>query len=267
MSEVEVRALPLADLVDRMDVIRCRAQSERHPEIPDAKILERLGIGKVADVLNTITAREMSDATKRRLADATFRFLLQMDFVMAAMGISNVVVQPMRWSSPRSWINAASLAQYEIIASRIALECFFDLIHVIDTGERMSDKKGKFKAFRTWVLKPGNPFKYFVGHIVHAFHFDREHRQREVHGTSRFSRAILRLQQPDHVELNIPHQLMNVLLNVWDPLVSIMNGTPPNSISSFSSCEQFAEQYFNSMKDSATFHSFLSDVLNDMTSG
>ena len=131
----------------------------------------------------------------------------------------------------------------------------------------MSDKKGKFKAFRTWVLKPGNPFKYFVGHIVHAFHFDREHRQREVHGTSRFSRAILRLQQPDHVELNIPHQLMNVLLNVWDPLVSIMNGTPPNSISSFSSCEQFAEQYFNSMKDSATFHSFLSDVLNDMTSG
>jgi hypothetical protein len=265
ITEDELRALTLADLVDRMDTIRCRARAERYPQIRDPKVLDVVGIGRVADLMNTVAAQQMSEDLKRKLADATFRFLLQMDFEMAASGISNAFLQPADWSSLKYWINSAALAQYQIIAGRIALECFFDLIHIIDTGERMPGKKGKFKAFRGWVLKPGNPFKYFVGHILHAFQFDREHRQREVHGTSRFARAILRLQAPDTAELNIPNQLATVLLNVWSPLVSIMNGTRPSSISTFSSCEEFADKYFRSMADSTSFDSFLKKVLSGMT--
>src|SRR5262249_40221496 len=158
-------------------------------------------------------------------------FLLQVDFVLASSGISNRVLLPPKWSSPKYAINAACLAQYEIISSRIALECFFDLIHLTDTGERMPAKKGKFKAFREWVLKPGNQFKYFVGHVIQAFHLDREHRQREVHGTSRFAHSVLLLQQPDVIEANVPAQLTNVVLNVWDPLILILNGRRPHFIS------------------------------------
>ena len=121
MSDMEVQELTIDALVERMDVIRCRAQEERYPHIRESRTLGHLGIGKVADLMSTAAAQQMGGALKRKLADSAFRFLLQMDFVEAAMGISNVVLLPTHWQSPRYWINTASIAQYEIIASRIAL--------------------------------------------------------------------------------------------------------------------------------------------------
>src|ERR1700722_16561437 len=105
ITEEELRKLTLASLVDRMDAIRYQAQSERYPHIREPKVLESIGIGTVADLLHTAAAQNMSDAGRRKLADPTFRFLLQIDFVMAAAGMSNAILQPMNWSSAKYWIN------------------------------------------------------------------------------------------------------------------------------------------------------------------
>jgi hypothetical protein len=264
-SSDDIKQLSLDALVERMDVVRLTAEKERYGSDLVEIREQHIPFPQVKHLMSTSTARQMDEPQRRKLADATFRFLLQMDMLSVSSGISNTVVYGPTyhegvWAYPSHWMASAVLDQYSIVASRIALECFFDLLYIADRGERMSGRS-KFKAFQKWVILPENRYKYFVGHILVAFEFDREHRQKEVHGTSRFAHCLLRLGKPDSEELNIPHKLTNVLLNVWLPLIEIMNGTPPNSISVFGSREGFAKKYFESHSDPVSFNDFIAEIL------
>jgi len=266
----EIKSLSLEALVQRMDDVRVKAQHERYGPDLMAHLETHFPLPRVADLLSTKLAIAMGEPKQWRLADAAFRFLLQMDMLNVSAGITNAVVyrpnfNDSLWSSPNHWMKVAIMDQYAIVASRIALECFFDLLYIADRGDRMPGRS-KFATFRKWVVGKDNPFKYFVGHIIHAFEFDREHRQREVHGTSRFAQSLLSLQIPNSEESNISHRLTNVLLSVWQPLVEIMNGNRPGSIAVFSTADDFASKYFEGRNDEDTFDEFVTDILaNRMT--
>lgn len=263
LTSEQVIEMSLADLVCRMDQVREHAQKERYGA--DFQKIMAFPFPLVTQLIETSTVLAKDDVTKRRLADCAFRYLLQMDLLSVSAGISNKVVygpeySEERWQSPVHWMRAAVLDQYSIVASRIALECFFDVIFMVDTGRRMAGDS-KFKEFKKWILKNDNPFIYFAGHIIKAFEFDRAHRQQEVHGTSRFARSLLTLHKPDNEESNIPLQLENVLLSVWHPLLEILNGKKPTSIAVFDSSDEFARRYFDSNSDPEAFSDFIRDLM------
>lgn len=266
----EIKALSIDSLINRMDKVRVTAEIERYGEDHFKHSEQRTPFPRVADLGGTQSWGDLEESTQRRLADAAFRFLLQLDLISASLGISNVVVygpnfNDESWKSPSHWLRMAALSQYIIVASRIALECFFDLLHIADRGDRMPGQS-KFAAFRKWIVREDNPYKYFVAHFIRAFAFDREHRQREVHGTSRFAQAILRLEAPDSTELNILNELTNVLLGVWRPFVQIFDGQRPNQISVFDGLENFSTQYFASREDTESFDEFIVDLVNNRLS-
>ncbi|MGL4488681.1 MAG: hypothetical protein ACRCU5_04465 [Rhizobiaceae bacterium] len=271
MSEEELTDLPTSTLVQRMDDVRFLAVVQRSG-IEWARLLGPFEFPRVADLLKTKVATIKTDEQQRRLADAAFRFLLQIDFLYVASGIKNDTVygsgfDEMLLSQPLHRMKSAAIDQYQIIASRIALECFFDLIYMIDRGKRMPPvSKSKFKSFRNWVLEDGNPYKYFVSHIIKGYDFDRNHRQREVHGTSRFAREILRLEQPTQNEEDATLELFKVILNVWHPLITLMNGEKPQGMVVFHGLEDFSRRYFQSHADIEAFDDFVSDLIrNRMT--
>ena len=259
----EVKSLDLASLVARMDDVRKLAENERY----GSSHLQIAAFPLVAQVMRTQEVRGQDEAAQRRIADAAFRFLLQLDLLSVSSGIVNREVfgphySDDRWESPLHWMKSAVLAQHQIIGSRVALECFFDLMHLVHRGTRMPGDS-KFKVFRRWVLEEGNPFSYFVGHIVKAFSFDREHRQAEVHGTSRFAHAILTLQKPTFEERNLPLELTNVLISVWHPFLEILDGRKPSSMAIFAGTDDFAKRYFESLEDPEGFAQFLRTLIND----
>ena len=248
-----------------MDDVRDLAEEERHPGLLDH--LHNVGFQhpRVRDLIATVRVKKMAPEIQRRVADATFRFLFQLDLDSVSSGIGNrelynPAYSEASWRRPSFWLKHSVLAQYQIICSRIALECFFDLLYLIDTGERAMGKS-KFRAVRKWITRPGNAFAYFVIHVVNAFEFERKHRQAEVHGTSRFPRFILCLSKPDTQDLNLQHKLTNILLNIWGPLIEIANEQKPKQIATFgdNDSEQFAKLYF--LDDDQSFRDFAERLL------
>jgi hypothetical protein len=267
LTSEQVKSLSVHELITRMDLVRVHAEEERYGAEWLGRREKSFPVPRVADLLTASRFREMAEPHQRRLVDAAFRFLMQSDLLNVSAGIANAVIYDQNysnalWASPRHWMRAAVLGQYEIVASRIALECFFDLIYIADQGDRMPGKS-KFKAFRTWIVQKNNPYKYFVGHIVRGFEFDREHRQKEVHGTSRFAQSLLRLEIPDSDELNISNQLTNVLLSVWAPFIQILQGNRPSSIDVFDTLQDFPTKYFDAEHNPDSFDQFIVDLLAD----
>lgn len=257
--------MSVSTLVSRMDTIRYQAEVERYGEDWVLQSEKALPYPRIADLASTFAFSNLAESHQRRLVDAAFRFLLQVDMLLVCGEITNSVVYgpgytENRWSSPSHWMRSAVLSQYEIVASRIALECFFDLIYIADRNERMPGDS-KFKEFRKWIVRDSNPYKYFVGHIIQGFEFDRQHRQQEVHGTSRFAQCLLRLQIPDTNELNVSNQLTNVLIGVWHPFVELFDGKQPAGIAVFENLKDFPFEYFQSQDDPNSFDQFIVELL------
>jgi len=132
------------------------------------------------------------------------------------------------WNSPNIQIKSAALRQWGIVSSRISMECFMQLLHYLGEGERIRSKKSTFGAFKKWLLNADNPFSYFATHILKAFHFDRAYRTPEVHASSRLSQSIILMEKPTQEQKNSGTELTNIMLNVWNPLVEILNGNKRN---------------------------------------
>lgn len=111
------------------------------------------------------------------------------------------------WSSPAFRLRHGVLRQYGILASRIAMDIFMDLLYALDTGNRLDTKKSKFKVFRKWLKDINNPYVYFVHVLISAYRFDRQYRTPEAHGSSKFPRKFLLLQPVDFIEMNETNQL------------------------------------------------------------
>ena len=268
LSPEHVKKMDIASLVHRMDEVRRHAMEERYGKdyithsVPTFPLVDQF--------MATKTVASKNEESKRKLADCAFRYLLQMDIVSVSSGISNREVYGTSyheniWNSPLHWMKVASLNQYSIVASRIALECFFDLIYMASCGKRVPGDR-KFKAIKNWILKDNPPFVYYVGHIVAAFEFDREYRQHEIHGTSRFKSSLLTLHKPEFLESNISNQLTNILLNVWEPLLKILDGEEPTGMSVFNSCNDFAIRYFERHSDPDGFSQYVRELIKNKMS-
>ncbi len=265
LTENQIKNMSLSELVHRMDQIRLCAHEERHRHLPPEYIFPP---NLVNQFMETSLISCKDEQTKRRLADCAFRYLFQMDLVLASLGIWNRIspdydYTQAYWSSPTYWLRTAALDQYHIIGSRIVLECFFDLIYIVDTGKRM-DGKSKFGTFKKWIKESkgkDNPYIYFVGHIARAYEFDRDYRQKEVHGTSRFVHSILKLQKPDSSESDMKFQLTNILSNIWPRLLEILDGNEPNCIGGVD--EEFANRYFSRKENPDDFFSFVCKLMDE----
>ena len=261
----EIRSLSVDDLVVRMDDVRKRAIEDRYPPpVSDTMLRDRPW---VRDIVGSESVRSRNEAVQKKIADATFQFLLQLDFLDVTSGTMNKVVwgpgyHDSMWSSPAHWMRYAALSQYMIISSRIALECFFELIHILDTGSRMSGRS-KFSTFRKWVSRSGTPYGFFALHVIYGHQFDRKHRTPEVHGTSAFVHSLLRLDKLDNREANLSFGLLTMLMNIWRPLLDIVNGRKPNGFPVFDEEEtkQFMKMFFN--EDETTFQRFVAELLEN----
>jgi hypothetical protein len=267
MEGDEIKLLSVENLMHRMDSIRITAQVEKYGESVFYEHMYQ-NFPLVSQISKTLKFQELNDSEKISLVDGSFRYLLQMDLIGCAGGFSNALLynstydEIKSWKSPNFRLRDAAIKQYEIVASRIALECFFDLLSLAFNKKRL-EGKSKFKSFKKFVLQQENPSKYFVGHVIKAFQFDRDHRQNEVHGTSRFAKSILRLEVPTYEENNLSLGLVNILLGVWTPFLQIMNDEKPNSISVFTGLENFAENYFKSLTAEINFDSFIESLIEN----
>jgi hypothetical protein len=94
---------------------------------------------------------------QRSLVYLFFGFLVQMELCEVAAGISNRVLydssfhQTENWRSPAFRLRHGVLWQYDILASRVAMEVFMDLLHALDTGKRLAERRSRFKEFRKWL--------------------------------------------------------------------------------------------------------------------
>lgn len=245
MSASELDALSLADLVARMD------------DILEISRLERSGIfynsfnePKVTEFIDTKLISQKSLDDKRKLAYKCFGFLVQMELCTISSGIQNKILyddknysRPESWHSPLFRLRHGVLRQYEILASRVAMDIFMDLIYKIDTGNNL-DGKSKFKKFRNWLKNTENPFVYFILILHITYFFDREYRTAEAHGGSKLPRKLLLLEVPDIDELNETHTLSNALRSSWGSFIDILNGNKPRGVSSDQKTKDIADRWF-----------------------
>ena len=229
ITKEETRNLTVNDLAVRMDAILDQNELERY----GPKSLERRkdfpGTPSVIKILNSNHVQKMGEGKQRTVCYLSFSTMLQMQFSSVASAASNTIVYvpgftDENWKSVKTQINSAALEQFEIISSRISMECFMRLLHFLGEGEKLKSSKSTFKSFKKWLNDPENPFSYFATHILRAFVFDRSFRTPEVHASSKLHGQVLRLQIPKTSEdLNNHLQLTNVMLNLWKPLLDILN--------------------------------------------
>src|SRR5258708_27278921 len=90
------------------------------------------------------------------------------------------------WHVPLLRLRDGAIRQYQIMCSRIAMEIFMDLLHCIETGQRLTSKRSKLKAFQKWLCDPANDLHYFAHVLLDACRFERSLRTPEVHCTPKW---------------------------------------------------------------------------------
>jgi hypothetical protein len=162
ISTEQRNALDLHDLVERMDGILTLSNHERYGTVhPPSQAL-------VSEILNTNKARDLSDETRRSLAYIVYDYLIQLELTSISGGITNREIFNSKydayesWKSPSFFMRYEVLNQYQIIASRSAMEILIDILHLIESGKKIRSGKSKLKAFRKWLCDSENPFHYEV---------------------------------------------------------------------------------------------------------
>lgn len=267
LTEQQLDALSLNQLVGRMDaflldIFQKRAAPSAVQVLP-AKLPSQL-------MSCDLVLRHPEDK-QRRIAYQAFSFLLQLEFNMSACGISNKLLfgvnhNPQNWFNPMFRLQEGVLHQYHLIGSRISFEIFMDLLHLIETGELLKPyKKSKIKAFRRWIVGAHTPFRYYGHILVRAYEFDRSHRSPVVHGASPLPRQLLRLGDHDDALANEALQLVNLMSNVWTPLLELSSGTRPNQMQIDVGMHEWFDAYMHGTEDDITrvLNGLLQVILQD----
>ena len=211
-----------------MDEILLESVRERYGQIHHA-----FPVSLVSDIVDSKTVFAHSDEKRRRIAYLTFAYLVQLDLHAVTGGFSNRILftseydDKTSWQSPLFRLRDGAIRQYQIVSSRIGMEIFMDLLHCLETGERLRSKRSKLKSFQNWLCDPANQFHYFAHVLLEAYRFDRSLRTPEVHGTPKLPGRLLTLQHPSPEEMNEPHRLLNALNGCWRPLRELLNGQRP----------------------------------------
>lgn len=183
---------------------------------------DRMPIPLVSDVVRSSAVTQMEQRVQERVADATFRYLLQLELFNATVELGDRLHDDDTKLPASHQVALASTLQQQVIASRVVLECFFDLIHCTSKGRRMRGKS-KFKSFRQWITSDRTPYNKFVPVILLGWRYDRFLRTPEVHGTSQLVYAILDGDVEKSPIWKVRFDLTNALQSSWTTLLNILN--------------------------------------------
>lgn len=254
LSKEEIQELSTEQLSSRMDALLEANEIERYGS--QAHTLHRPSI---REILNTKHVQNMSIEKQRAICHLIFNTFLQMEYSNVASAASNIFVYGQNYNEHESWksvkiqVNRSALIQFNIISSRIIMECFMELLHYLGEGERIRAKKSTFQSFKKWLNDPKNPFSYFATHILRAYVFDRNFRTPEVHASSRLSSHLLQMKAPTSEDNNSSLELVNVMLNVWRPLVDILNNGKAYSMQGNEEDFKWLESYLRDDEEKAQF--------------
>ena len=230
LTDEELDSLSVEGLVARMDHFLATNRLERYGAVTVAEGFSSRPT--VAEFVATNAISQQSDDRRRALAHLCFGFLIQLELCEVAGGMANRELYNHNFNaecnhSPAFRLRDGVFWQYDIVASRMAMEVFMDLLYSIDTGKRIQWKKSKIGEFRKWLQRTDNRFVYFAHVLLGAYQFDRKHRTPEIHGASKLPRRFLLMQTPDSETRNESVTLMGALMNVWHPLIVLLEGGKP----------------------------------------
>ena len=262
LTEEELDTLPLKEQVQRMDEFLLQSQQERYGDLP---FIEPISL--TSALINSKTVMQRSEIEIRKIAYLAFSYLTQLELSSISSGFANRILytesyKPSAWKSPTFRLRDGVISQYQIVCSRIAFEIFIDLLYTIETGNRLTSKKSKLKVFRKWLRDVNNKFHYFAHVLLIAYKFDREIRTPEVHGSSRLPRRLLLLQEPSFEESNQQFRLTNTLLNIWRPLIDILNDIRPTYMQMSQADEEWFAAYMSG--DNEAIEAKLDEMLNNI---
>lgn len=259
-----LKALPFEKLVQRMDDILLRSNYERYGAT-------HLPMSLVSKIISTAQIVALPDDKKRRIAHIAFDYLVELELNSVSSGFTNRILFTPEYDEKTSWLSPVfrlrhgAIHQYQIISSRIALEIFMDLLHCIETGDRLKARRSKIKAFRKWLKDSKNQFHYFAHILLEAYRFDRGIRTPEVHGTPKIPIKLLLLQPPTFEEMNESYKLLNVLMNCWLPLIEILNNQKPQYMHISEEQMGWFATYMNGSEEEVDIK--LNEILTEIDSG
>ena len=267
LTEEELDSLPLKELIQRMDDFLLESNEERYGKLPDG-----LTISLPRELVNTAVVQKWQEPEVRKIAYLVFSYLVQLELSSVSSGFANRILfteayKTTDWKSPVFRLRDGVIRQYQIISSRMAFEIFIDLLYCVETGERLTSKRSKLKKFRSWLQDVENRFHYFAHVLLIAYRFDRDVRTLEVHGSSRLPRKALLLKEPEREEMNQPFHLTNALINIWRPLIDILNNIRPTSMvyTDMSQIEKHQEWFLAYMSgDNEAIEAKLDEMLNNI---
>jgi hypothetical protein len=261
LDNEQLQALSLNDLASRMDSIIFTSYLERYGVNP----IEKPSVRKI---LSTKNVKEMPEDKQHFVCHLTFNYLLQMEYTEFTFAVTNQYIygdksnDKTRWSSSKIQIRNAALKQACIISSRISMECFMQLVYFLGTGEKLDAHKSTFKKFKKWLLDIENPFSYFATHLLDAYFFDRNYRTPEVHASTKLSSKVLQMNIPTTEEQNYGFKLNTIMLNIWQPLIDILNTGKASSMQGSEKDFEWLKSYLHD--DQVTKSKYLEKIFEQM---
>jgi hypothetical protein len=244
MDEINKEAfqsLPSDGLAARIDAFFEEEHRSRYKGIVPALLV----VG-ASDILHSVTVWSKSPEDKRNILLLFYRTQFQIKIctqhaAFANHAIDEAIRNHAGWRDPATQVRHAAARQSMIVSARVAFDCLMEFVSFAERGSLLRGK-AKFRRFREWIARPGNRFGWLIFYMLVIRRYDVIHREREVHGTSRVAdEALLCTEWPRN---DGEGDAINVMLNVWRPILETLNGTKPTSY--FSGARDFglSEHFF-----------------------
>lgn len=235
-----------AELAQRMDLILQTADVELY----GADVAATMPRPLVQDFYDSKIIQSIEGSQKKEALLLAWEFLCQLSIIGRMSGFANHLIynnhyhEDLSWKSPTNHLRSAVINQSGIVLSRIAFERLMNLIYFVITRKSLdsgSSKKSKKKEFFIHLNKADWNWRYFLYLQSIVQYFDDKHRTGEVHKKSKILRQIIRLTRPNDAELNKQYILINLMQNLWHPLLEVLNEQIPTTIYGESSLQNFMD--------------------------
>lgn len=215
LTEDQIMNLDNCELVKRMDEIISSSSFA-----DDFRCLRM----SVSSIIETKKVKSFDNKFQRKIAHKAFGLFLQIIYTRLGVQLSKNPF-PKGDINVNEQLSWAASKQRMLISSRIIAEYFMKLLYMIGTGKELKGEK-MFGEIKKWVKTPENPFVYFSISIARMKKYSREKRDSEVHANTKLAKKILTL-SADEID-NSLFELLNIINNQWQYIVSISDGKNAN---------------------------------------
>lgn len=232
MDKLEMAALAnlsVSEKAKRMDDFLEELRREKNPSYDRQFDLMPF----VAPITTTSIFINHRDQTK--LVWIAFDFILQTEFSASYGEWQNtlhdsILMKQRGWQSPRIQVAYRALTQAQIISSRIEFERLMRFVYYAFEGEELQGDS-TYSSFKSWVLSKGSmsSLAYLLPYMSVSRLHDKNFRTAEVHTGSKLKSKILALLPWDTDEEQKAIELRNCIINLWRPIVELLDNRRPSS--------------------------------------